>query len=248
MLLKQNELNKTGGILVFQSSETKATTTAIAVAIATSTAIAIAIAVAIATATAIVTALAIAIATATAIVIALAIATTTAIVIAVEIATATAIVIAVAVAIATATVIVIVIAVAIAIAVATAIMISVAIATATAIVIATATAAAIIIKFSHGILLTNMLIYLETVQFRICTVRDNSTLKTSAVEMKNHLWAGMAVTAPTRGGAIYTTNLLIPCHISTHSLTVKDYFHCLATSTATSFETKELFMQNKENE
>ena len=140
--------------------------------------------------------------------------------------------------------------------------------------IATATAAAIIIKFSHGILLTNMLIYLETVQFRICTVRDNSTLKTSAVEMKNHLWAGMAVTAPTRGGAIYTTNLLIPCHISTHSLTVKDSFHCLiadlyrwrsiifavvqstqgnlrstsATSTATSFETKELFMQNKENE
>ena len=120
MLLKQNELNKTGGILVFQSSETKATTTAIAVAIATSTAIAIAIAVAIATAT--------------------------------------------------------------------------------AMVIATATAASIIIKFSRGILLTNMLIYLETVQFRICTVRDNSTLKTSAVEMKNHLWAGMAVTAPTRGG------------------------------------------------
>ena len=186
MLLKQNELNKTGGILVFQSSETKATTTAIAVAIATSSTTAIVIAVEIATVTAIV--------------IALAIATTTAIVIAVEIATATAIVIAVAVAIATATVIVIVIAVAIAIAVATAIMISVAIATATAIVIATATAAAIIIKFSHGILLTNMLIYLETVQFRICTVRDNSTLKTSAVEMKNHLWAGMAVTAPTRGG------------------------------------------------
>ena len=77
--------------------------------------------------------------------------------------------------------------IAVTIAIATAIMIAVAIATATAMVIATATAASIIIKFSRGILLTNMLIYLETVQFRICSVRDNSTLKTSAVEMKNHL-------------------------------------------------------------